>query len=154
MNGKKAKAIRKAVYGSGGASRNPGEYVHFKNDIGKKVGACKYDGNYATVYCKGARSKYQALKKAVKLQGRMVGGAGQGRGGKNKKAGAMSEIQLIGRRLGVGGGKKGMGVVKFLRKVADRFEAAGRRAAEKVGPAVGAGAGRPAGRIIERPMDG
>jgi hypothetical protein len=116
MNGKKAKAIRRAVYGDG-SKRNPGKYVIYKDKDGKIKGAAKgkFVKPYGQVYCSEARRKYQALKKAVKMQGGLVG--------------RDAEARLVGRPVGAG---RRQGIVGFLRKAANRFEAAGMKMAAKV----------------------
>lgn len=40
-----------------------------EHDVGKRVGSCKYDGNYATVYCNGVRQKYQELPETTHRKG-------------------------------------------------------------------------------------
>jgi hypothetical protein len=134
MNGKKAKAIRRAVYRDG-SKRNPGKYVSYRDKEGKLKGEAaqgKFVKPYGQIYCGEARRKYQALKKVVKMRGGMVDGD--------------LAARLVGRP--VGGRRKG-GVVRLLRRAADRFEAAGMRLAEKVGRPGGAKEGGMAVQAVD-----
>lgn len=73
MRGKKARAIRRMVYGKNESRRNPGRYM-WQSDPpgGKRTGGTNPFGGNGGLVCAGKRGTYQKVKRMVKRQGLRV----------------------------------------------------------------------------------